>query len=111
MNLSWTPHLHHREHRELSDIILVAHLLIKNEGTTSQSSKSPLQLTRTSNINSTNVIMSDLIKRAGQESQGSAGPSWLNTEAWKPVLTYYEVSLSRLCTALSMAPDDYTPKP
>ena len=48
-------------------------------------------------------ITPELIKRVGREMQGSSGPSGLDSEAWKRMLTCYGRVSNRLCTALALA--------
>ena len=45
----------------------------------------------------------ELIKNIGRRAQGAAGPSGLDAEAWKRMLTCFKQSSNRLCTALALA--------
>ena len=45
----------------------------------------------------------ELIKRIGREMHGSSGPSGLDSEVWKRMLTCYNRSSNRLCSALAAA--------
>ena len=43
----------------------------------------------------------DLIKDVGRRTKGAAGPSGLDAEAWKRMLTCFKMSSNRLCAALA----------
>ena len=48
-------------------------------------------------------VTPDLIRRVGRDMSGSSGPSGLDADAWRRMLTCYNDSSNRLCSALATA--------
>ncbi len=85
--------------KTVRDILLEKHPEIKTPPEHALMSEEPLQI----NPIVFDRLSPDLLRNVSRHLKGSAGPSGLDAEAWKRMLTCFKQSSNRLCAALAAA--------